>query len=144
MATVFLISILFALFSNLGNPNSFYERQVLVSQSLQIIKQHLWLGVGLGNFVYWVPIIRQPVHNIYLLLVAELGLPAFLLLSYLAIKSLSHSLRIVNWSLRIAIISILIIGMVDHYWLTLPQNILLLVVVTATVKIMSNEAHNPL
>jgi len=144
VATVFLISILFALFSNLGNPNSFYERQVLVSQSLQIIKQHLWLGVGLGNFVYWVPIIRQPVHNIYLLLVAELGLPAFLLLSYLAIKSLSHSLRIVNWSLRIAIISILIIGMVDHYWLTLPQNILLLVVVTATVKIMSNEAHNPL
>ena len=157
VATIFLISTLFALFSNLGNPNSFYERQVLVSQSIQIIKQHLWLGVGLGNFVYWVPTIRQPVHNIYLLIAAEIGIPATVFIGFWLIRFLKNLLRLENgstsspsraksrdWNLRFAFLSILLTGMADHYWLTLPQNILLLVVVLAAVKIMSNEVKGKL
>ncbi|GAI58652.1 unnamed protein product, partial [marine sediment metagenome] len=47
-----------------------------------IIKEHPWLGIGLGNFVWeirqtldllssW---IHQPVHNVYLLIASEIGL----------------------------------------------------------------------
>ena len=129
------------LFVNTGNPNSFFERQDLVIQSLQVIKQHLWLGVGLGNFVNFVPTIRQPVHNIYLLLIAELGLPAA---SVLIIGFLKYLYKIENWKLKIATLSILVTGLVDHYWLTLPQNILLLVVMLAAVKIMDNAVNGKL
>ncbi len=124
MATIFLFSFLLALFSNLGNPNSFSERQILITQSLQVINQHFWLGVGLGNFIYHVPTIRQPVHNIYLLLASELGMPALIVLGYWLIVN-SKKL------LLPAVAVIIITGVTDHYWLTLHQNLLLLVILLA-------------
>ena len=124
MATIFLFSFLLALFSNLGNPNSFSERQILITQSLQVINQHFWLGVGLGNFIYHVPTIRQPVHNIYLLLASELGMPALIVMGYWLIVN-SKKL------LLPAVAVIIITGVTDHYWLTLHQNLLLLVILLA-------------
>lgn len=144
VVTIFLTSLFFVLFSNLGNPNSFYERQVLLLHSLQVIKQHLWWGVGLGNFVYWVPTIRQPVHNIYLLLASELGIPAVVVVGYWLIAHGKKLLQTMNHELITATAVVVITGAVDHYWLTLPQNILLLVVVLAAAKIRPNEVSDKL
>lgn len=128
IATIIFFSFLWVLFSNIGNPNSFPERQTLIIQSIQVIKQHFWLGVGLGNFIYHVPTIRQPVHNIYLLLASELGLPAVLIIGYFVIRIY---LGFRNSKLEIPTLVILITGLVDHYWLTLHQNSLLLVILLA-------------
>ncbi len=142
--TIFLFSIFYFLFSNLGNPTSLSERQVLNQRAIGVITQAPVFGVGLGNFVYAVPTLRQPVHNIYLLLAAELGLPFFGILSFVVIKSLGNLLKIGNWNLKIAVASVLAIGMADHYWLTLHQNILLLVVLLAAGKIVKHGAENKL
>ncbi|MDO8488358.1 MAG: hypothetical protein Q7S31_03550, partial [bacterium] len=125
----------------LGNPTSWQERGSLNSQAMQIIFKHPMWGVGLGNFVYTVPQIRQPVHNIYLLLMAELGFP---LGAYIIFKFTKSLFNISDFKLQIAGWSILALGMVDHYWLTLQQNILLLVIVLALVKINNNAAKDSL
>ncbi len=137
--TIILFSFLWVLFSNLGNPNSFSERQILIIQSLQVIKQHFWLGVGLGNFIYHVPNIRQPVHNIYLLLASELGIPTVVVISYWLLVYGKKLLRTMNHELITAVAVIAITGTADHYWLTLHQNTLLLVVLLALIKIRSYD-----
>ncbi len=53
---------------------SIAERQVQISVALDLIREQPWTGVGAGNF----PLARsnitpQPVHNVFLLLAAEIG-----------------------------------------------------------------------
>ena len=133
LLTLFLFVISFVLFAKLGNPASFSERAVLNQKAIQTIKLFPIFGAGLGNFIYQVPTIRQPVHNIYLLLAAELGVPATAMVVLLIVGKLKNLLRLENWNLRIAILSILLTGLADHYWLTLHQNSLLLVILLAYV-----------
>ncbi len=127
------------LLANLGNPASLPERQLLNYQALQVIKQAPLFGVGLGNFVYFVPAVRQPVHNIYLLLAAELGLPAAILI---VVPLLRYVLKVRNFKLQMAYIGVLVTGLFDHYWLTLPQNLLLLTLLFAVVKINGDATTN--
>lgn len=114
------------------SSDSVSERIYLAHQSLQIISTHPIFGVGLGNFVSQVPTIRQPVHNIFLLIISELGIPVSILLLYKVAKEFKY------WHL--VLIVILALGLVDHYWVTLQQNILLLVLVLAMLK--SNHDHS--
>lgn len=66
---------------------SVIDRAVLTYQALEIIREHPWLGVGAGNYTLAVmqkyPNIpvwdAQPVHNIFLLIWAELGIFGLLL-----------------------------------------------------------------
>jgi len=126
--TLLLFVISFVLFAKLGNPASFSERAVLNQKAIQTIKRFPIFGVGLGNFIYHVPVIRQPVHNIYLLAASELGLPALFVIGYFVIKNL---FQISNFKFQIALAVVLATGAVDHYWLTLHQNSLLLVILLA-------------
>ncbi len=127
-----------------SSPNSIPERIVLNQKAIETIKNNPVFGVGLGNSVSLLPSLRQPTHNIFLLLASELGLPVVLIIGYLIIKNL---LKIKNFSrsasessiLKIAILVVIATGMADHYWLTLHQNILLLVVLLALVKIQSYD-----
>ena len=87
------------------------------------------LGVGMGNFVVRLPDYQtgrrsyQPVHNIFLLWMVETGIVGLILgLGYLGRSGRLRKLGIVG-------LIILVTGMVDHYWLTLPQNMWLLAVV---------------
>lgn len=88
------------------------------------------LGVGLNNFLvrlpgyqnggsYWL----QPVHNIFLLMLVEVGIVGMLGLIY------NFKFFIPNSRNRWMWVAILTTGMMDHYWLTLPQNMWLLALV---------------
>ncbi len=106
------------------------ERLNYFDQAWQLIKNHPVLGVGLGNYTLAVhneinPNLRawdyQPVHNIYLLILAELGIMGLLLwlvLLFFIIKQLP----IAHYPL---LITILAIGLFDHYLWTLYFGVIL-------------------
>lgn len=106
------------------------ERAQQYQESLGIIKQNWPTGIGLGN--YTSTIYRdltsdlnfyeyQPVHNIYLLLFAEIGcfgLVIYILIIINAIKNINFK-ALSSVTSIIIIIAWLIIGFFDHYLLTL-------------------------
>jgi hypothetical protein len=112
-----------------GSPDSLVSRLELLKSAFNTIGQSPLFGVGLGNFVTTAQAFRfQPVHNVLVLAVAELGIPLFV---YLVILTLKYLLKIKNCKLKIAVIFILITAQVDHYWWTLPQMQLLLTILLA-------------
>ena len=134
LTLVLSLSLIFL--SPLGDPTSLIKRLSLLKTSLLIINHHLLLGTGLGNYLIaqnnysssFLFLEYQPVHNIFLLGLAELGIIISLIFGeriFLFIKK--------YWStsslFRYLTIAILITGSFDHYWLTLQQNFLLLAVI---------------
>ncbi|MBI2008703.1 O-antigen ligase family protein [Candidatus Amesbacteria bacterium] len=132
-----------------GNPSSLPDRLSLIRNSLFVIRNSPLFGVGLGNFIpassnYQLTVgefstinyqlITQPVHNIYLLLASELGLPALFVISYLTLKKI---FQISNFKFQIAVLVVLVTGLLDHYWLTLHQNRLLLTFLISIIYIKS-------
>lgn len=120
------------------DTNSLTKRVMLGMMSVEMWRDNLMLGVGAGNFIADLPVYQeassfywlQPVHNIFLLVGAELGVLGIMLVTYKISDIRSQIMRRKNW----LILGIIIItGMVDHYWLTLPQNYWLLVVVFAVL-----------
>jgi O-antigen ligase len=77
------------------------------------------------DWIWWL----QPVHNIFLLVLAETGITGFLIFLFLIIKAFKNSLEIRNWSLVISLLAILLTGAADHYWLTLQQNQLIFAII---------------
>lgn len=120
-------------------PESIKQRQDLNLVAMEMIKNSPLLGVGLGNFLIRLPefyqdkgTVRflQPAHNLYLLIGAETGLVGLLMfffLLYFTYKQLifNCAFSIFNLSLIIALTSILILGLFDHYFYTLQQGQLL-------------------
>lgn len=100
------------------------ERLNYFNESWQLIKNHPALGVGLGNYTLaahneinpglaaWD---YQPVHNIYLLVLAELG-PIGLFCGLLLIIFLIRDLPSAFFLLPIILLTV---GFFDHYFLTL-------------------------
>jgi len=124
------------------------RRLALAEISQEMIFEKPILGVGLNNYIlklsqqnlypqvsWWL----QPVHNIFLLIFSETGLVGLLLFLFLIFKAMEGSLKIslqsrvplcrINYKLIIPILFILITGLIDHYWITLQQNILLFAMV---------------
>lgn len=122
--------------------SSFENRQKLADFSLSLIKQKPLTGVGTNNFIVnlaqqiqpwqWYYFL-QPVHNIFLLIFSEIGvigLGAFVVLILLTLKRLLvESDKLYGFSLLFSLLVIVFTGFFDHYWLTLIQNQLLLVVI---------------
>ncbi|MFC1625569.1 O-antigen ligase family protein, partial [Patescibacteria group bacterium] len=99
------------------------QRLELANVSGGLIKQNPIFGVGLGNFIstHW---LLQPVHNIILLIFSEVGIFGVLIF-YALISSSIQRLKSKNLkTLALVTIFILLTGSVDHYWLTLQQNML--------------------
>lgn len=123
-------------------PNTFEESAVtrieLFLAALHMISQHPLFGVGLGNFIPSLssPTLYQPVHNIFILWIAETGIVGGII-SILFLFSLGERLfifwknrtiqrRTSLFPLVILWFSIIVLGMFDHYFLTLQQGQLLL------------------
>lgn len=115
---------------------NFKEESVVVREQLNNAALSLWqhsplVGVGLGNFLVRLPEVLasrqiyflQPVHNIYLLVLAETGIIGFIMVLLL----LRHTIK----KLQIPLIALLLLGFVDHYPLTLQQGQLLFTLVLA-------------
>lgn len=106
------------------------ERIGYLTESWEIIKKHPVLGVGLGNYTLAVhneinPDLRsweyQPVHNIYLLIIAELGVAGFILWLALMFFILRGSFILFSP----IIVFVLGAGFFDHYLWTLYFGIIL-------------------
>lgn len=98
------------------NAPEISERVQLINISKEVVAKNFLIGQGLGTF----PLINslmQPVHNIFLLALSETGVVGFGALCFLFFKLLKR-----NWYI---FIFVLITGLLDHYWLTLQQNMIL-------------------
>ena len=134
-----------------GNSDSITRRVVLLKYSWEMFRTSPIFGVGLGNFVPAMPekpvgqtYFWQPVHNMPVLIGVELGLVSMagvMLLIWLGIKKFKVTVKNLKLSKNSIIYNsyfiilvfwwliIFITGMFDHYWLTLQQGRLMLVVV---------------
>jgi len=120
------------------DKNSFNKRWDLNLASFQMIRERTWTGYGLGNFLVQLPNFSnnnyfwlQPVHNVLLLILTEsgvlgLGILIFALADYFNGKKIDKTIKLI-------LIIILITSMWDHYWITLPQNWWLLVVMLGII-----------
>lgn len=121
-------------------PFSFFEESVVVRLQLNAAAISMWrhspaFGVGLGNFLVELPknlvsrqiYFLQPVHNIYLLLLSEIGAVGIAGIVGVVWVALRKKKRV----LFVPLIAYLLLGFVDHYPLTLQQGQLLLTVLAA-------------
>ncbi len=143
ISVALFISLLIIILISLKNFPSLTERVSLSNIAVHNISLHPLLGTGLGTFIPSLEsnaLVHQPVHNTYLLLASELGLSLVVLLTIVALKYL---LQIKNRELKIALLSISLTGLFDHYWLTSHQNILLLTILLALsiTKLQNNQMN---
>lgn len=106
--------------------------------SLLMFKESPIVGVGLNNFIPNAPLFDrssrdtfylQPVHNIFLLILAETGLLGFCLTLYflaLVLKRVRTGGYLPTTFGAIVLFSVLLLGFFDHYLLTQQQGRLLL------------------
>jgi len=111
------------------------ERISLVNIASRVVEEHPVFGVGVNNFLLEIPKrtpslktgwLLQPVHNIFLLCLAEAGVVGLVLICCWLLKAIGVGLEKNNTFLILAVLGIIISGTLDHYWLTLWQNMLLL------------------
>lgn len=108
-------------------------RVMLVKDAVAIFSAHPIVGVGLYNFIpslsqlpFSFPTLfyLQPVHNIFLLVVTELGLLGlitFIWFFWLVAKRVIGQLKLHHYLPLILLCTVIIIGNEDHYFFTLQQ-----------------------
>jgi len=113
---------------------SFFFRWLLFLAASKMFVLHPFFGVGLKNFILLLPdywpqdkinyLLFQPVHNIYLLLLAEIGIGGVGLFIFF-LKRRGPRI-ILPPKMLFPLLVVLLTGLFDHYWLTLEQNFLFL------------------
>ena len=154
LATVLFPATLFR-FLAIPTGESVTERIILASAALRMVLAHPIFGVGPNNFIVALPhflqndVFLQPVHNIYLLVLAEQGFLGFLFFCLFLL--LVGKVLLLTWKravggekLRLlflagALLVILLAGLFDHYFLTLQQGQLLCALV---IGIILREGHH--
>lgn len=122
-------------------------RQELLAQSFQIFVKFPYFGIGLNNFFVHQtdliknisPILFQPPHNIFVIALLSFGIFGWWIFPFaffLAAKSLNLKLKTKNLELKdfyksvcFVLISIVIVGTFDHFFLTLEQGQIILTVI---------------
>jgi O-antigen ligase len=133
---LFLSSLLLPYLSDstsLGNSPSFYRRSNLLKSANMMLDESSLFGVGMNNFVVASPrflpqsqilIFNQPVHNIFVLILAESGIFAFLtyfsLFIYAGFTALKREFG-VSTLLFVSLLQFIILGCFDHYVYTIHQ-----------------------
>jgi O-antigen ligase len=124
---------------------AFSQRTVLMQQSLTMFTKAPVFGVGVNNFFnnlnfpnsQLTPLLIQPVHNIFLLVLSETGLIGFCLfiyLFYVMIRNLITAKKIKEKKyLLMLIFTVVFLGSFDHYFLTIQQGQLLFAVILGTM-----------
>jgi len=140
LITVFLsLSLAQVFLPNLvASYQTIVDRIFLLAPAKKIIVSAPLFGVGLGNFIpalsnllpgsFLLPAKLQPVHNLFLLALSETGFLGIYLATRLFRKNL---LKIIQPRLLGLLALIAITGAFDHYWWTLPQNKLILLLAAA-------------
>ena len=119
-------------------PPTINERLVLARSSALMLIANPLTGVGLNNFVVsltkygadsQVVWLLQPVHNIFLLTLSEVGLVGFSFFLWGVFKVISNFQNQDKGWLVYPLLFVLLTGSMDHYWFTLQQNIFLLAII---------------
>lgn len=139
LLVLFILSPLGSRFTNItARDEAVVQRSVLINSSLKMIESHPFIGIGLGNFIPTLAKIQrplslglylQPVHNIFLLIASETGLIGLGIFTWFLVRIYKRLLQNKSTVLLIILSTILILGLFDHYWLTLQQGQLLLALV---------------
>lgn len=144
LIVILLSPFLILRFSSILNFDSltYLRREELSRLAINMWSNSLFFGVGLNNFILasaesliiGPSRFLQPVHNIFLLSLAETGILGFLgllgLLGYPIYKLIKF--RASSFEFRILLLCwsiVIFLGMFDHYFLTLPQGYRLLFLV---------------
>lgn len=99
----------------------------------QVIRDNFWLGTGVGNYTLTVreevapgqpAWYYQPVHNVFLLVLSEIGIFGFLLLVMLIGNILIFNFQHFKITNIAILSSVLLIMMFDHWWWSLHFGIL--------------------
>jgi len=120
-------------------PSQISERLSLAVVAGHMISDYPIVGVGIGSFVAQVPDTwvnspllpmpyvwnLQPVHNVVLLILSEAGILGFFLLTVLGLWVVSQ-IKVTKFVATL-FWSLVITSFLDHYWLTLQQPKLILV-----------------
>lgn len=130
-----LILPFFSAGASVNLPRNIYQRLDLAYISGKMVSQRFLIGEGVGSFVTNIPRFRglfsyswslQPVHNVFLLMLSEIGMSGLLVFLYLIYKSVKTSFEGNKVGILLAILFVVVTGSADHYWLTLQQNMVLL------------------
>lgn len=130
---------------------SVVDRYFFNQMGLDLIARYPILGVGVGNYVpalldnYQLePWQHQPPHNIFIFIAAELGivgLGLFIWLLFMIIKN-SWAKNIVSdpllFTVYCLLITFLLMGQFDHYFVTIQQGRLMFAVVLGLVAALPN------
>lgn len=131
-----LVSAIIFLFF-IGKTFGFQDESIIVREQLNAAAIAMFRaspvsGTGLGNFLVRLPdhlvsraiYFLQPAHNIYLLLLSETGIIGFAIFLWVIWKAEKNIFR--KFSLyHLSLFTVLVLGFVDHYFLTLQQGQLL-------------------
>jgi O-antigen ligase len=124
-------------FTNLlsGSDTSWHDRVNLMRSSFNVMKNNLVFGTGLGNFTKgmenYIPVtvnnvlLIQPVHNVLLLMISEMGIVGTLLYLVLLGRILVENIYRMNVFKWLVVISLVVIGCFDHYLFSLPQGMVI-------------------
>lgn len=139
IATVLITGLLLFVSNPLLKTGKVYQQEVQKRLLLTDASRKLFLGsplvgVGANNFVVELPKLKidrgtawtlQPVHNIYLLVLTELGVLGASVFIYILFKSFQKLKSKKSFIYTASLLLIILTGLADHYWLTLQQNQLL-------------------
>ncbi len=137
---ILILSPISSRFANLSSTDeSVVVREKLVESSFAMIKDSPVFGVGINNFLINLPFYQkptttslftylQPVHNIFFLIATQtgiVGLSFFAWFIFITTRRIKNEKFIIHNSLFIILFIVLVLGMFDHYFLTLQQGQLL-------------------
>ena len=118
-----------------GGDTSWSDRVNLMRSSFVVIRENWLMGIGLGRFSKGmdndIPLtsngimLIQPVHNVLLLMVSELGIVGTLLYCVLLGSILLRNVKRMSWFKWLVIFVIVVIGCFDHYLFSLPQGMVI-------------------
>lgn len=134
----FTPTLLLERFTNLliSKDNSLADRLNLLRVSIHVLKENILLGTGVGSYVPSmgedVPrtvkgiLLLQPVHNIFILLLSELGIVGFFATTLFVFRLFVLNVKNITTYSILILLCVFIIGMFDHYLVSLPQGLTLL------------------
>lgn len=110
------------------DPLTLHKRLSLLGQSLRLFWEYPFMGTGLGTYTaaagkhppLFLDSLNQPVHSVPFLFLTEMGIVVGLV-GYLLLPFVKRCIRTAPY----LVAALLLTGVVDHYWLTLKQNMLL-------------------
>lgn len=141
-------------FTNLfaGGDVSWTERKDLLESGLRVFRDNWIIGVGGSNFVKgmegFVPrtsrgiLLLQPVHNICILFLSELGIVGFTFFFYVLLKLLFENVGKITILKGLIIFSLIVMGMFDHFLFSLPQGIILFAVLLIILCLPLEDLNN--